>query len=102
MARYMQHAVDVGICALRWATISAVMVHIRFISTRCVMLRDIRMDHIRCIDDVTSPLGVAPRDYIPKAKYDDLGLMVEPSCVLTLICSKGEVGRTDTCLTSSS
>jgi hypothetical protein len=75
VAHCLQHAAGKKTVfqALRWVEFAAMMVHIRFISTRCDTLRDIRMDHLDCIDDATSPLGVTLRDYIPKAKQDILG-----------------------------
>jgi len=57
---------------LRWIQIMAMLVLVRFLACRCCTLLDIRLSHVRIIDDDDSPLGAAVRIFIPRQKGDPL------------------------------
>jgi hypothetical protein len=50
-------------------------VFIRFLSCRCTTLRDLRLANLDAPDDDKSPIGVALRAFLDKAKHDILGTM---------------------------
>jgi hypothetical protein len=59
--------------SLRWVQIMVMMVVIRWISSRCCNLLDIRLAHLAVYDDSDSPLGAVLRFFLPKQKGDPLG-----------------------------
>ena len=58
---------------LRWIMILIMMVVIRFLSSRCCTLIDIKLAHVVVADDPDSPIGAVFRFFIPKHKADRLG-----------------------------